>query len=216
MLKLVIGDKALSSWSLRPWILLKHLGIEFEEIRLPLDTAQFEREISRYSPSRRVPVLLDGPLRVWESIAICEYVNELAGGRAWPGDRTTRAEARAVSAEMHAGFQAMRNEWSMQATSRGLQVPLSGAGRADVARIDATWSDCRSRFQSAGPWLFGDYCAADAMFAPVLLRFYSYGAELSPTAQAYFDFSLQDPHLQEWLSGAEYEVTVEGRPEKHA
>ncbi len=216
MLKLVIGDKALSSWSLRPWILLKHLGIEFEEIRLPLDTAQFEREISRYSPSRRVPVLLDGPLRVWESIAICEYVNELAGGRAWPGDRTTRAEARAVSAEMHAGFQAMRNEWSMQATSRGLQVPLSGAGRADVARIDATWSDCRSRFQSAGPWLFGDYCAADAMFAPVLLRFYSYGAELSPTAQAYFDFALQDPHLQEWLSGAEYEVTVEGRPEKHA
>ena len=216
MLKLVIGDKALSSWSLRPWILLKHLGIEFEEIRLPLDTAQFEREISRYSPSRRVPVLLDGPLRVWESIAICEYVNELAGGRAWPGDRTTRAEARAVSAEMHAGFQAMRNEWSMQATSRGLQVPLSGAGRADVARIDALWSDCRSRFQSAGPWLFGDYCAADAMFAPVLLRFYSYGAELSPTAQAYFDFALQDPHLQEWLSGAEYEVTVEGRPEKHA
>ena len=216
MLKLVIGDKALSSWSLRPWILLKHLGIEFEEIRLPLDTAQFEREISRYSPSRRVPVLLDGPLRVWESIAICEYVNELAGGRAWPGDRTTRAEARAVTAEMHAGFQAMRNEWSMQATSRGLQVPLSGAGRADVARIDATWSDCRSRFQSAGPWLFGDYCAADAMFAPVLLRFYSYGAELSPTAQAYFDFALQDPHLQEWLSGAEYEVTVEGRPEKHA
>jgi glutathione S-transferase len=216
VLKLVIGDKALSSWSLRPWILLKHLGIEFEEIRLPLDTAQFEREISRYSPSRRVPVLLDGPLRVWESIAICEYVNELAGGRAWPGDRTTRAEARAVSAEMHAGFQAMRNEWSMQATSRGLQVPLSGAGRADVARIDATWSDCRSRFQSAGPWLFGDYCAADAMFAPVLLRFYSYGAELSPTAQAYFDFALQDPHLQEWLSGAEYEVTVEGRPEKHA
>jgi len=216
VLKLVIGDKALSSWSLRPWILLKHLGIEFEEIRLPLDTAQFEREIPRYSPSRRVPVLLDGPLRVWESIAICEYVNELAGGRAWPGDRTTRAEARAVSAEMHAGFQAMRNEWSMQATSRGLQVPLSGAGRADVARIDATWSDCRSRFQSAGPWLFGDYCAADAMFAPVLLRFYSYGAELSPTAQAYFDFALQDPHLQEWLSGAEYEVTVEGRPEKHA
>lgn len=216
MLKLVIGDKALSSWSLRPWILLKHLGIEFEEIRLPLDTAQFEREISRYSPSRRVPVLLDGPLRVWESIAICEYVNELAGGRAWPGDRTTRAEARAVSAEMHAGFQAMRNEWSMQATSRGLQVPLSGAGRADVARIDALWSDCCSRFQSAGPWLFGDYCAADAMFAPVLLRFYSYGAELSPTAQAYFDFALQDPHLQEWLSGAEYEVTVEGRPEKHA
>ena len=150
MLKLVIGDKALSSWSLRPWILLKHLGIEFEEIRLPLDTAQFEREISRYSPSRRVPVLLDGPLRVWESIAICEYVNELAGGRAWPGDRTTRAEARAVSAEMHAGFQAMRNEWSMQATSRGLQVPLSGAGRTDVARIDATWSDALEPLRRVG------------------------------------------------------------------
>lgn len=216
MLQLVIGDKALSTWSLRPWILLKHLGLEFEEIRLPLDTDRFELEISQYSPSRRVPVLLDGPLRVWESIAICEYANELAGGRAWPQERTTRAEARAVSAEMHAGFEAMRNEWSMRATSRGLQVPLGSAARADVARIDAIWSDCRKRYRSGGPWLFGGYSAADAMFAPVLLRFYSYGAELSPTAQAYLEFALQDPHLQEWLSGAEYEVTIEGRPEKHA
>jgi glutathione S-transferase len=214
-MKLVIGDKNLSSWSMRPWMLLKHLGVDFEEIRLPLDTERFEQEIGRYSPSRRVPVLLDGALGVWDSLAIIEYANELCSGRAWPADRAARAEARSISAEMHSGFQALRTEWSMTALSRDLVVPLSPAGQADVARIDQIWRECRERHASHGPWLFGDWSAADAMYAPVLLRFQTYGASLSPTSKAYLEFAMQDPHLQEWLSGAEYEVRTEGRPMSH-
>jgi len=214
-MKLVIGDKNLSSWSMRPWMLLKHLDVDFEEVRLPLDTQRFEEEIGHYSPSRRVPVLLDGALGVWDSLAIIEYVNELCSGRAWPADRAARAEARSISAEMHSGFQALRTEWPMTALSRDLVVPLSPAGQADVARVDQIWRECRERHASHGPWLFGDWSAADAMYAPVLLRFRSYGASLSPTSKAYLEFAIQDPHLQEWLSGAEYEVRTEGRPMSH-
>jgi len=217
MLTLVIGDKQLSSWSLRPWILLRHLGLDFEEIRLPLDTAQFETEICRWSPTRRVPVLIDGDLRVWESIAICEYASERAGGGGWPQDPALRATARSISAEMHSGFQHLRTAWPMQATSRGLEVPLSAPARADVERIDAIWSDCRARHGRHGPWLFGSqYTIADAMYAPVVLRFATYGAQLSPLARQYRDQALADPHLLEWIRAAEHEIAVEGRPVAHA
>ena len=215
MLTLVIGDKNLSSWSLRPWILLKHAGLAFEEVRLPLDTPQFHAEIVRYSPARRVPVLLDGATRIWDSLAICEYVNELVAGRAWPTDAAVRAHARAVSAEMHSGFQALRTTWSMRATVTNLQVPLNADAAADVARIDGIWRDCRERYGAHGGWLFGNYSIADAMYAPVLLRFNSYGAELSPTARSYRDFALHDPHLQDWLLGAAREIADEGRPTDH-
>jgi len=216
MLTLVIGDKNLSSWSLRPWILLRHLGLPFEEIRLPLDTPQFDDEIVRYSPARRVPVLVDGERRIWDSLAICEYVNELAGGRAWPEDAAARAHARAVSAEMHSGFQALRSAWSMRAARTGLQVELGADGRTDLSRIDEIWRDCRARHGAHGPWLFGRYSAADAMYAPVVLRFNSYGAELSAAARTYLESALADPVLQEWIRGAEHEVRVEGRPPTHA
>jgi glutathione S-transferase len=216
MLTLVIGDKQLSSWSLRPWILLRHLGLPFEELRLPLDTARFRDEIGRWSPTGRVPVLLDGELRVWDSIAICEYASELAGGAGWPEDRSLRAVARSVSAEMHSGFQALRNAWSMQATSRGIDVPPTPDVAADVNRIDAIWSDCRTRHGRHGPWLFGDrYTIADAMYAPVVLRFITYGARLSETAGRYRDHVLADPSLQDWIRGAGHEVAVEGRPLAH-
>ena len=215
MLTLVIGDKNLSSWSLRPWILLKHAGLAFEEVRLPLDTPQFHAEIVRYSPARRVPVLLGGATHIWDSLAICEYVNELVAGRAWPTDAAVRAHARAVSAEMHSGFQALRTTWSMRATVTNLQVPLNADAAADVARIDGIWRDCRERYGAHGGWLFGNYSIADAMYAPVLLRFNSYGAELSPTARSYRDFAMQDPHLQDWLLGAAREIADEGRPTDH-
>jgi glutathione S-transferase len=215
MLKLVIGDKNLSSWSLRPWLLLKHSGLEFEEVRLPLDTPFFRETIRTYSPTRRVPVLLDGTIRVWDSLAICEYVNERMGGQAWPSDPATRAHARAVSAEMHSGFQALRTNWSMRATVMNLNKPLGPEAAADVARIDELWSDCRERYGAEGRWLFGHFSIADAMFAPVLLRFNSYGAELAPTAAEYLRFGLQDPHLQEWLDGAAREIAEEGRPTDH-
>ena len=217
MLTLVIGDKQLSSWSLRPWILLRHLGLPFEEVRLPLDTPRFFDEIGRWSPTGRVPVLLDGDLRIWDSIAICEYASELAGGAGWPVDGRLRAIARSISAEMHSGFQALRSAWSMQATSRGVEVPPTPQVSADVQRIDAIWSDCRARHGRRGPWLFGErYTIADAMYAPVVLRFTTYGARLSDAAAHYRDHALGDPHLQEWLRGAAHEIAVEGRPVAHA
>lgn len=217
MLTLVIGDKQLSSWSLRPWLTLRHLGLPFDEVRLPLDTPQFQAEVGRWSPTGRVPVLLDGDLRIWDSIAICEYANELAGGAGWPDDRTLRALARSISAEMHSGFAALRTLWSMRATCRGIDVPLTPAAAADVARIDALWSDCRARHGRHGPWLFGArYTIADAMYAPVVLRFVTYGARLSDAAAHYRDHVLDDPILQEWLDGARREIGTEGRPLAHA
>ena len=216
MLTLVIGDKHLSSWSLRPWILLRHLGLPFTELRLPLDTPRFHAEVGRWSPTGRVPVLLDGDLRVWDSIAICEYASELAGGAGWPSDAAARAIARSISAEMHSGFAALRSAWSMQAASRGLKRPLTPQARADVERIDAIWSDCRAHHHSRGPWLFGDrYTTADAMYAPVVLRFATYGAQLSDATRPYAEHVLSDPHLQEWIRGAEREIAGEGRPLEH-
>jgi glutathione S-transferase len=209
---LVIGDKNLSSWSLRPWLLLRHLGLSFTEVRLPLDTPRFRAEIGRWSPAGRVPVLVDGDIRVWDSLAICEYASEKAGGTGWPADPAARALARSISAEMHSGFAALRSTWPMQAICRGLKVALAPQARADVERIDAIWSDCRSRHGSGGPWLFGDrYSVADAMYAPVVLRFNTYGAVLSVPAAAYVRHVLGDPWLQDWIRGAEQEVAA-GRP----
>ncbi len=209
MLTLVIGDKHLSSWSLRPWMLLCHLGIEFEEVSLPLDTELFHAEIGRWSPARRVPVLLDGGLPVWDSLAICEYLNEQVEGAAWPDDPDDRALARSISAEMHAGFPALREQWPMQAADIGLSVPLDQAARADVARVEAIWSDCRARCGTGGPWLFGArYSIADAMYAPVALRFNTYGAQLSGAAAEYLRHVLHDPHLLEWIHEAREELAV--------
>lgn len=216
MLTLVIGDKHLSSWSLRPWLLLRHLGLEFEELRLPLDTPRFRDEIGRWSPSLRVPALLDGNLKVWDSLAICEYASEKAGGAGWPRDAAARAVARSVSAEMHAGFAALRGTWPMKAAARGLHVPLTPQAQADVARVDSIWSECRARHGRDGPWLFGErYSVADAMYAPVALRFNTYGAALSPAARGYFEHVRADPSLQDWIRGAEHEVSVEHRPAEH-
>jgi glutathione S-transferase len=203
-LTLIVGDRQLSSWSLRPWILLKHLGVAFGEVRLRLDTPEFEQRIGGISPTRRVPVLLHGSLTIWDSLAICEYANELAHGAGWPEAPAERAHARAISAEMHSGFAALRTQWPMQAAST-LQVGLDPPGRADVARIDALWQAALSHHTAAGPWLFGRYSIADAMYAPVVLRFNSYGADLSSLARAYIATTLQDPCLKEWVAGAQAE-----------
>ncbi len=216
MLRLVIGDKQLSSWSLRPWILARHLGIPLEEIRLPLDTPCFREQIGRYSPARRVPVLLDRDLAIWDSLAICEYLSERTGGAGWPADAATRARARSICGEMHSGFEALRAAWSLRAAERGLDVPLGEAARADLARIDSIWSDCRAHGRGEGPWLFGPrYGIADAMYAPVVLRFNTYGAPLSTGARAYFDHAMSDAHLLEWIAGARRELDEEGRPTAH-
>jgi glutathione S-transferase len=203
MLTLVIGNKNLSSWSLRPWLILKRYGFEFREIQLPLDTPEFAAQIVRYTPTRRVPVLIDGAAHIWDSLAIIEYLNEKLQGRAWPADPLLRAHARSVSAEMHSGFMALRTTWPMHAVGHNPHVPLPPEGRSDVARVQEIWQDCRTRYGQRGPWLFGEFSAADAMYAPVVLRFNHYrAADLTRTSQAYMEQWLQDPHMREWIDAA--------------
>jgi len=208
MLTLVIGNKNLSSWSLRPWLVLKHFGFEFKEIKLPLDTPAFFRDVVQYTPTKRVPVLIDGSQHIWDSLAIAEYLNEKAQGRAWPSDPAARALARAVSAEMHSGFAALRTNWPMKAVGSA-QVELPPAGKDDVARVQQLWQECRSQYASRGPWLFGEYSIADAMYAPVALRFRHYGATLvNATVEAFYQQVIQDPHLQSWIKDSEVEVAT--------
>jgi glutathione S-transferase len=203
-LTLVIGNKNYSSWSLRPWMLLKHLGLDFKEIVIPLDTPEFKDEIEKYGPSGRVPVLLHDNLSVWDSLAICEYVAELAGS-GWPKDRVARAVARSVCAEMHSGFANLRMEWPMNARARNRRTPMTPGLEMDLDRIDEIWNDCRRRFGAGGPWLFGEYSIADAMYAPVVLRFKTYGAQISETARWYIATALEDSALQEWVRAAQSE-----------
>ena len=200
-LLLTIGNRNYSSWSLRPWILLKHLGLPFAERQVPLDTPEFANTIGAMSPTRRVPVLDHGPLRIWDSLSICEYVCELAG-RGWPAGRAMRAVARSVCAEMHSGFSALRSQWPMIARAEGRRTAPNAERAADIARIEEIWNDCRSRFGAGGPWLFGEYSVADAMYAPVVLRFRTFGPELQPASKAYATTALADTHLRSWLAAA--------------
>jgi glutathione S-transferase len=203
-LLLTIGNKNYSSWSLRPWILMKHLGLEFTERVIPLDTPEFARDIAAISPTRRVPVLQHGALLLWDSLAICEYACELAG-RGWPAGREARAVARAACAEMHAGFSILRSQWPMNARALGRRTAANLERSADIARIEDLWAECRSRFGAGGPWLFGEYSAADAMYAPVVLRLRTYGAHLRPGSAGYCATALADPHLLDWLGAAQAE-----------
>jgi glutathione S-transferase len=206
-LLLTMGNKNYSSWSLRPWILMKHLGLEFDERILPLDTPDFTRDVAAISPTRRVPILLHGDLRIWDSLAICEYVCELAGA-GWPRDRAARAQARAASAEMHAGFSILRSQWPMNARALGRKTAANPERTADIARIEDLFADCRARHGAGGPWLFGEYSVADAMFAPVILRLRTYGARLREVTAAYSAVVIADPFMQEWLSAAANERWV--------
>ncbi|HEY3730639.1 MAG TPA: glutathione S-transferase family protein [Steroidobacteraceae bacterium] len=198
---LVIGNKNYSSWSLRPWLLLRHLQLPFAELQIPLTQPDTRARLLEQSPAGRVPVLKHGALTIWESLAIMEYLCEIADA-GLPRDRTARAHARAVSAEMHAGFGALRAQWPFNARATGRRTPMTPELRAEIERVQALWADCRTRFGDSGPWLFGDYSLADAMFAPVVLRFRSYGATLSPQAQAYVATTLQDAPLLSWLAAA--------------
>lgn len=209
MLQLVIGDKNFSSWSLRPWLLLKQAGIPFQEVPVRLRQADTRAQILAHSPAGKVPVLMDAGLLVWDSLAICEYVAEqasLANLNLWPEDPRARAEARSVSAEMHAGFPALRQQMSMEVLARHPGAGHTPEALADAARIAAIWTSCRERFAAAGPFLFGAFSVADAMYAPVAFRFQTYGVALDPAAAAYRDTLLALPAMREWVDGAQAEA----------
>jgi glutathione S-transferase len=208
-LTLVIANRNYSSWSLRPWIFLTHLGLPFDEVLLPLDTPEFTARVHEYSPTGRVPALVDGDLVIHESIAILEYASELAGGAGWPGDRATRAVARAVAAEMHAGFSALRNACPMNLRASNRKIILTPAVTDCVTRLDALFTAHRSKHHSRGPWLFGEYSAADAMYLPVALRFKTYNLQgLGQIASAYLSTLTEDPLLAPWMQAALAETQV--------
>ena len=204
-LTLIIGSRNYSSWSLRPWMLARHLGLEFDELLIPLDLPDSAARIHAVNPAGRVPALRHGDLLVWESLAICEYLCELAG-RGLPVAADARARARSVSAEMSSGFQALREQWPMNARAGGRRTPLSPALQRDVTRVETIWRDCRERAAASGPWLLGSYTLADAMYAPVVLRFRTYGAEVSPATRQYMETVLADALMQEWLAAAALET----------
>ena len=200
---LVIGNKNYSSWSLRPWLALRMAGLEFEEIRIGLYQDGSREQILRHSPAGQVPVLRDGDVTVWDSLAICEYAAELAPHAGlWPGDRAARAHARSISAEMHAGFAALRNALQMNVRIAGARLAKAPSPevQADIARITAIFEDCRARHGADGAFLFGAFTIADAMFAPVATRFRSYSVPLPPRSQAYVDTVCSLAPMREWIA----------------
>lgn len=205
---LVIGNRNYSSWSLRAWLALGAAGLECDTQLLVLDTPQFRTEVRRYSRAARVPVLLDGELCIWDSLAIAEYAAERTG-QGWPRAVKARAVARAVSAEMHSGFATLRNLWPMNIRARDRHVAATPALQADIARIDELWTDCRTQYGAQGPWLFGEYSIADAFFAPVVCRFATYGtAGLGPASLDYVAATLAGSALREWSAMAAAETAV--------
>lgn len=206
-LELVIGNKNYSSWSLRPWILLKHKDIQFEETRIPLYQEGSHEELLKHSDSARVPVLKFGDTTVWDSLAICETIAELFPDKqCWPEDPAQRAQARAISSEMHSGFFEMRNTLHMNCRKSMIYSPVSAELQSEIARIQTIWTKCREQFHAAGNYLFGSFTIADAMYAPVVLRFNSYGIKCGGLVQEYMANMLGLPELRDWISAGQAEV----------
>lgn len=203
-LKLVIANKNISSWSLRPWLLCKEAGIPFEEELVQFGAADWKSRVT--SPSGRVPFLDSDGLLIWDSLAIAEHLNELFPEKQlWPADAKVRAVARSVSSEMHSGFPDLRRECSMNVTLRTARALSAGAAH-DVRRADALFNECREKYGKSGPFLFGTFSIADAMFAPVASRARTYELKLSPVAQAYLDTLWNLPAMKEWVASAKAEV----------
>jgi glutathione S-transferase len=205
-MKLVIGNKNYSSWSLRPWLLLRQAGIAFEEIPVRLGTPGFAAQIAQYSPAGKVPTLVDDDITVWDSLSISEYLAERFPEKAlWPADPAARALARSVCAEMHSGFPNVRNLLPMNVTAVLPGCGWNVAVQREVERIAAIWTDLRTRFGAEGPFLFGHFTVADAFYAPVVSRFATYGIHLPDLAQQYAVFILALPAMQEWIAAAREE-----------
>lgn len=202
-LKLVIGSKTYSSWSLRPWLLLRYHNVAFREIPIALNQPDSAEHIAEYSPSGKVPVLLNGPEKIWDSLAICEYAAEtLKLPAAWPSDITLKYQARSLACEMHSGFTALRHELPMDCRRAPSPHKYSEAAATDIARIRQIWRECRKAHGKSGDWLFGKFGIVDAMYAPVALRFHSYAVPLDGLERDYLSTVLNLPAMREWLGAA--------------
>jgi glutathione S-transferase len=202
-LTLVIGNKNYSSWSLRAWLAMKQAGLDFEEVVIPLDQPDTTARIKRHSPTGKVPVLIDGEVVVWESLAILDHLDErFPQAGLWPTQPAARAHARSIAAEMHAGFGALRRECPMNLWRPVERRPLTPEAERDVERVTALWRHARDRFGRGGPMLFGTFTAADAMYAPVATRLRTYDVPRDPVSQAYVEAIHALPAFEAWRDAA--------------
>ena len=208
-LELIIGNKNYSSWSLRPWMMMRMAGLKFTEVFARFETPEFKRIVQRHSKAGRVPILIHGKITVWESLAIMEYLAEAYPKRMfWPKNKAARAMARAVSNEMHAGFTALRTACPMNLRRPRKPVHFSVDTLANIARIEQIWKDCRAAHGKGGPFLFGGFTIADAMFAPVVTRFDTFDIKVSANSRAYMDAIMGTPAFEEWKEAALMEPWV--------
>ncbi len=222
-LTLVIANKNYSSWSMRPWVLLRQFGIPFDEVMLKFQSAAWAEHIASLSPSRLVPVLWDGPAgeaastAIWDSLAIAEYVAESFPDKSiWPADKRARARARAMAAEMHSGFRALRGSMPMNIRNQHPGKGYTPDVARDIARIEALWREARSEFGASGPYLFGEFCATDAMFAPVVMRFNTYHPPLAADTLTYCKAITQAASVAEWSAAAKLETEFVAEDEPYA
>ena len=207
-MQLYIGNKNYSSWSLRAWLLLAKSKLTFSETQLVLGTPSFYKTLENITPTLKVPTLVDGDITVWDSLAICEYINDTyLSGKAWPQNAQQKAEARAIVCEMHSGFNAIRNEMPMNIRAKR-RIELTEQAQIDIKRVEAIWDQQHTRYATQGGWLFGQWSIADAMFAPVVLRFETYGIKLNDNATCYMQHTLACPVLQKWISDSSLEKNI--------
>ena len=216
-LALVIGNKNYSSWSMRPWVLMREAGIAFDEIQLWFDDRAHPQDAERYSPTGLVPVLLIDDAPVWDTLAICETLAELHPEKAlWPADPHARRSARSVCAEMHSGFRDLRGAMPVNIRASYPGRGMNPAVRRDIDRIVAIWQSCRERFGASGPMLFGEFGIPDAYFAPVVTRFMTYAVPLPPVAEAYANAVCRLASMQEWMAAARQEPAFVAADEPYA
>ena len=207
MYKLILGNKNYSSWSMRPWLALKKAGIDFEEIVISLYKGDYKAELKPYSPSGKVPVLITDEVTICDSLAICEYAAEIVPAL-WPQDQPTRALARSISHEMHSGFAAIRNAMPMNCRANNRKIALSAEINDELSRIETIWSQCLETHSVKGPWLFGTFTIADAMYAPIVARASTYSISLNQSCNEYMQHVLNDDHVKQWYQASASEVDV--------
>jgi len=215
-LRLIIGNKNYSSWSLRPWVFMKHHQISFDEQRVALFTESTRNELAQYNSDFKVPILIDGDLEIWDTLSILEYISEqYLDSSGWPHEMSARAMARSISAEMHSSFVNVRNELPMNCRKKFSGIILSAEAKHEIERIQALWRQCRNDYGDDGEWLFGQYSIADAMYAPVALRFEGYGITLGDIEQAYVTSVVSQPSIIEWIEAGKVEKETIEEDEIH-